>query len=504
MNEYRSHIIWKILLAAAFILSLLVGSRIYSHYNTGADLMSIYQSGVGLSQRLSNLTTWNENDLYRSHPDIAQAISKTLNEAWYWLDQSYNQKSSIELSSYFEKGLLSHLDFMNESSVGARSSLSHQLELQHVSLDKSVVVVKDHAAEIIYNYTTNEEQYIPSKIDTIAYTAIMVLINGEWKIKNWISERVGQIEKPKESLSQKALLLNKISQIKGINYYPAEYPWLLFWKNFNQDIVERDFQLMSELGINTVRIFLPFADFKDGEVLARNTANLSLMLDLAEDHNLSILPTLFDLPVGYTINIYGEYVSQLKHILTATAHKPALLAWNIKNEPDLDFRIHGLEKTLDWLKYMIAKAKAFDPEHPISVSWSSANHLSILSDELDYLSFHMYLPDENWADKINDLRASLDKPIVLEEFGLSTRSGINNVTGASEESQHDYIENCIMMADEHHIPWMLWTLHDFKQIPDGVFGWKPWIKAKQKRFGIMKADGRPKKVYYKIKNLTEK
>ena len=502
MSEKKSHIIWKFLLITGFIVGLYIGSRIYSYYHTGADLMSIYQSGVEAHQHQLSGVTLHENKLSRLHPDVAYAITKTMSEAWYWLDQSYNNQSNILLANYFEEHLLTHIESLNRESIGVRSSVSHLLELKHVSLDKSIAVIRDHAAEIIYNYTIDEDADIPLRVDTTAYTAILVLVNGKWKIKNWISENVEKIPKPVGDPAVKASLFERVRHIKGINYYPAEYPWQLFWNNYDSLIIEADFKIISELGMNTVRIFLPFNDFDHKTNVEANLANLSKLLDTAEAYNLYVIPTLFDLPIGYEVQQYAKYHNQLKRILTSVSHKPALLSWNIKNEPDLDFQIHGSQETLHWLRYMINKAKIYDPIHPVTISWSTPEHLTLLSDELDYLSFHMYLSDDNWETQINNLTATLAKPIVLEEFGLSTRSGLKNLLGASEHEQANYLEECISKANDHQIPWMLWTLHDFKQIPDGVFGWKPWVKAKQKRFGIMRIDGTPKKIYPNIKLLA--
>src|SRR4051794_14156053 len=47
-----------------------------------------------------------------------------------------------------------------------------------------------------------------------------------------------------------------ISQLKIMNYYPADAGWTLMWSSYSHDRTVSDFQAIASLGANTVRIIV--------------------------------------------------------------------------------------------------------------------------------------------------------------------------------------------------------------------------------------------------------
>lgn len=487
----------RIVILLILISLLLVSSKIIIYYKTGAAETSILQESLKNADTTKNNITWRHNDISLAHPNITYAIAKDISSTWRSLNQSIYHRAEHNLSDYFHADMIEKItDIISETGNGLdRQAISHDLELNHLSLDRSVAVIKDHRCVLVQR-EVNMEKEESFSIDTISYTSIFVFSDGLWKIKNWIQEDFIGVSDAQETAT--ATLENNLAlipDIRGINYYPQDYPWHYFWDSTSVDIIVTDFQIIKELGLNTVRIFIPYQTFSQAEKEEYYLQKLNQLMDAASDVELKVVPTLFDFPIGFDLRTYPYYTHHLNLVIESIKDHPALLAWNVKNEPDLDFEQHGQQSVIDWLNYTVDHTRYLDPDHPITVSWSSLSRLPILAEKLDFLSFHMYTDESNWTKAIEEHRSKYNKPIVLEEFGLSTREGFTNLLGQTEEEQRNYTLATILEAKNSDIPWMLWTLYDFRQIPKGVFKPRPWIKSKQSHFGLIRKDGTKKELF---------
>lgn len=495
-------IIHRVILFCSLLGLFLIGSKIIAHYQTGAKHQSIFLTPVSLDKHVFDKTKWINNSLIENHPNIKYAITKDLNVAWQWLNNTVQHQTSTYLENYFHENMLDKIEHqLEEYHIPTnREVISHQFELLHLSIDKSVAVVKDHNCVIIQRDVVDDRE-INFTADTLSYTAILVFSDGVWKINNWISE---ENLMPKRNLGSTQIFnekLESINSIRGINYYSQDHPWHFFWDSIKIETIKNDFQLIQDLSMNTVRVFIPFQTFNKKEKEKYYFNKLQGVLKTASEHNLEILVTLFDFPVGFSLDKFAEYNIHLERLVDSIKDHPSLLAWNVKNEPDLDFEHHGQQAVLDWLNFFVHRLRVLDPNHPITVSWSQMKYLPILAEKLDFLSFHMYIEGSNWQNTLQQYQSAYNKPIILEEFGLSTRSGLSNLLGKSEAHQLDYIRNVVSTAENNNVPWMLWTLYDFKQIPDGVFRSRPWILSKQSHFGLIRKDGSKKDIYHLLKEM---
>ncbi|HEX3012464.1 MAG TPA: hypothetical protein VHQ70_10655, partial [Syntrophomonadaceae bacterium] len=80
----------------------------------------------------------------------------------------------------------------------------------------------------------------------------------------------------------------------GINYWPAAKA-MYWWKKFETEEVNEDFNKLSGWGINTVRIFLNWEDFQPspGLISRHVLGHLHQVADLAKAYNLFLMPTFF-------------------------------------------------------------------------------------------------------------------------------------------------------------------------------------------------------------------
>jgi len=252
--------------------------------------------------------------------------------------------------------------------------------------------------------------------------------------------------------------------------------------------------------MNTVRLFIPFQDFGKGIIDVEKLNQVKTTLNLAQANNLKAVITLFDFYGDYSIKDWTLTHRHAEQIVLALKDHEALLAWDIKNEPDLDFEARGKEMVLEWLQKMITELKKWDDSTPITIGWSSPEAAIHLSNELDFISFHYYRKAKDFGESYQKLKASAEsKPIVLQEYGYTSYDGIWNGYLGSEDDQATYYQTMQATLKEKNIPYLFWTLYDFEEVPNAVVGMLPWRKKQQQFFGIINTNGELKPAYEFLK-----
>ena len=96
----------------------------------------------------------------------------------------------------------------------------------------------------------------------------------------------------------------------------------------------------------------------------------------------------------------------------------------------------------------------------------------------------------------------MDKPKLLQEYGMSSYKGLWNLySGADEQGQLEYYKEMQGILHQENIPYMFWTLYDFKNVPKSVAGSLPWKTKKQHFFGCLDSIGNPKPAYQILSNV---
>ncbi len=495
MTDHRISYRWLggVLFIGLFAIILYGLSCLYSYFNTGASKKDIYHADVAYFEEVQPHVTWinDDNNIEGTiNPYIRRDIAKAYTSAIRALDISQKLDEDVALKEHFTLPLAhkirTSLD-TNHLVDFERVHLTHTLQLHLLSLDKSVVSFTDVQSRIKKKVSGN---YID---DLTVYHINMILVDGRW--------RIDALEKttPTKTLPEfnKTQLHEKLILAKGINYYPSATPWRAFWTEYDTVIIEKDLAIIKDLGFKTVRFFIPFKIFGGGNVDPLMLEKMDHLVAAAKAQNIYLIPTLFDFPIGYELDKYPMYDRHLEILLTRYDKVEQVLYWDLKNEANLDFEHLGKEQTMEWLSFIIERAKIYSSK-PLTLGWSDWYYADLFCNQLDIVSFHYYKEVLQLEEAIISVKLNCDKPIVVSEYGMSTYNGFWP-GGHTEQGQAEYYKGVEEILNDQEVGGVAWCLYDYGEAPRNVFGWKPWIRATQKKYGILTVDGNRKKVSIETK-----
>jgi len=252
----------------------------------------------------------------------------------------------------------------------------------------------------------------------------------------------------------------------GFNYDHDERGRLLedYWET-EWPKIEEDFHEMKQLGANVVRVHLQFGKFMTSETEANTNAlaRYAALLRLAERTGLYLDVTGLgcyhqqDVPAWYdALNEERRWAAQAnfwRAIARAGRHSPAIFCYDLMNEPVAPHKTglgkdwlgppfagkhfvqwisregRGRERpqvARAWIRQLAAAIRSEDPSRLVTVGlvdWSlprpgldSAFHPSVIADDLDFLSVHIYPERGKISEAVETLQAfNVGKPVVIEE-----------------------------------------------------------------------------------------
>ncbi|MEO8287472.1 MAG: cellulase family glycosylhydrolase [Chloroflexota bacterium] len=304
-------------------------------------------------------------------------------------------------------------------------------------------------------------------------------------------------------------------KLKGINFYPKDQPWADMWTQWNGQDARRDLSRASEIGINTVRVLVPYKPQngwtkKDtGAVDPVYLNELQQFVQMAGELQMKVIIALFDfydpgtdpLPpaeVEARNNLY------LQGIVPTFANDDRVLAWDLHNEPDQYESWRDDNKQADfiaWMDRVAAEIRRLDHNHLVTVGMSAYNSLFIAdntgqpypdepargrvaADISDFLSFHSYNAGNiDW--QINYIEAHSQKPIVLQETGWPSGPPCTEPE-YTEEQQTLLYKLMLEGAQAHDLAGVLnWQLWDFQ--PGASMG--AGRESHEDFFGLLRRDG---------------
>jgi len=496
MKQIKRHIKQVSIIVSFIFFNLIiisVISKIYYEFNSGADR----------SQSLHIELKHNDYYLPKINIDISKAKGRKLNvEVLKNIEKDYTNSWYVKRYALLHNNINSFRDFYTDSAqvklteiINYNSknkisvdmtSLRHNLEVLFFSEDGQLVFMKDKNVEELVTISQNKKT-IHQEHTYSNYDVVLLLEDGFWRTRHLIKTNHSE----KSTITP--IVANKDTlnfSIKGINYYPQDTPWLEFWNQYNENVVDNDFKRIKKLGLNTIRIFIPYDNFGKAEVSLQKIDNLKTTLDLAEKNQLKVIITFFDFYSDYTLNNYTLCDRHLEQIILKIKNHKAILQYDIKNEPDLDFKFHSKAKVVNWLRFITERVKLYDNETPVTIGWSDPEQADILESEVDVVSFHYYKKMERFSKFYNELKAKTNKPIVVQEFGVHSYNSFWFPFSNTEVNQAKYYRNMQEQFSKSCVTnFVSWTLYDFPEIDTSVFGSLPHKIFPQKNYGIIDVEG---------------
>ena len=490
----RSALVASYILIITIIISGI--SSLFVYANTGADRSSMLHTKLEKIEKYIPEVTWTPlNNVGREMNDeILNKLEDDYLDSWYVKHLAYLTNTTAGIKDYYTDNsrlnIFEIIDYNLKEMVTVESTtLKHHPTLEFFSEDGQLAVITDKDV-LEYKRVFKEEKMILETTEKSTYKIIFLLEDGFWRIRHFVKEKSERF-KPKPSL-----IAVRNLNIKGINYYPQATPWDMFGDDFLKSTISNDFKIIKNSGLNSIRVFVQYDDFGKADIDKEKLQKLRITLDAAEENCLDVIVTLFDFYGDYSVLNWTLNMHHVKTIISELKEHKAIIAWDIKNEPNLDFDSRGKVNVISWLNNMIDFVKSIDPNHPITIGWSNIQSASILKDKVDFVSFHYYEDIQDLDLAIKDLKKDLgEKPIVLQEFGLSSYSGIWKPIGSSDQYQANYHKKAQEIIAANNLQFMSWTLYDFEVVPTQVVGSLPWRKNVQKRFGFIDVYGTKKPAF---------
>ncbi len=472
-------------------------SSLYSFFNIGADRSKILHTEVRKIDQYLPKITWKEdgNEGREMNDQTLSNIENDYLDAWYVKYMAYRTNNYKGVDDYFtenaRKNVFSIIDHNKAENVYIdATTIEHHPDILFFSEDGQMIVLEDKNV-VEYKRVFKNNELLMEATEESNYKVVLLAEDGFWRIRHLVKEDINDFDK--------SVLTNNrldVNTIKGINYYPQATPWKMFGNEFDIEIIEKDFQIIKDAHLNTIRIFIPYEEFGKAKVDVNQLNKLKQVLDTAEKIGIKVIPTLFDFYGNYDTTDWTLNHRHAEKIVSTFKDHNAIFAWDLKNEPNLDFNSRGKEQVIAWLDHLIILIKSIDKKHPVTIGWSNAESAPILKDKVDFISFHYYgdyKDFESTYDKIKE--EAPNKGIVLGEFGTSSYSGLWKPIGNSKKKQATYHKEMQKILTLKSIHFLSWTLYDFDKVPKEVVGRLPWRVQPQKKFGFIDSKGNKKPAF---------
>ncbi len=292
----------------------------------------------------------------------------------------------------------------------------------------------------------------------------------------------------------------KAYKARGINYYPARTPWRRFLLESTRRDLRSEMQLIRAAGFNSLRIFLwngalfPCHD-APGRPSPAAFERVDQMMRLAGELDFRLIVTLNDMPDLTAHPLYenpSQVQEQTRIIVSRYARAPAIMAWDLRNEGDIDYGSRSIlqrrfprVQVLDWLRQTAELVRSIDKNHLLTAGWLNEAHSTAPS--VDFVSFHHWSSAADLQRRIRELRLSTAKPILLGEVGYSSFGGL------SPGAQAQALASAISASEKAGLlGWMIWTAFDFPRTATCYPSPCESSDNPEHHFGIWDSDYRPK------------
>jgi hypothetical protein len=341
--------------------------------------------------------------------------------------------------------------------------------------------------------------------------------------------------------------------ILGVNYWPQRTA-MFMWREFDKAVMDQDVAIISGLGLSCIRIYLLWEDFQPTPktVPAVMLERLVELLEMAEEKNIKVVVTLFTghicglnwLPPWMLLasadpnqspvfslgkvrfnrikspyaepDIMESQIYFLGELANAVSGHPALLSWDLGNEPSRWSPSADNFAVEIWLQAMTETLKKKDDRvlltlnlHVSDLGQSKGLTPSLAAKYLDYLSISGQPQGVPWAGDpfspalpcfLGSVAGWLGKvPVMIQEFGLATKSILPGRRDSEQGSKGDqllvseedaamYAEDVILNLLRLHLMGGLWK--SYGDYHPSIWEWPPLNNHTTERFsGLVRYDG---------------
>ncbi|MBW1982032.1 MAG: hypothetical protein JRJ12_12510 [Deltaproteobacteria bacterium] len=361
-------------------------------------------------------------------------------------------------------------------------------------------------------------------------------------------------------------MMSREEFLVGANYWPSRTA-MFMWRRFDVALIKEDFARAASLNLSLLRIYLLWEDFQPAprKVSTLMLDRLVKAAELAADHQLKLTVSLFtgycsgmvwlppwmllasqaedNLPVfsadkirhNRPRNPYEEpeliesQIYFIKELTTAIAGHPALLFWDLGNQPGIWSRAPDESAARIWLQALTetlrerAKSVAITlsislkdlEENPTVDVLAPASHLDFLA--VAGLSSSSPWsgggPDSALAPFIGAITAWLTaKPVLINDFGVSTKPASGNETSldsdgkgsgifAVDEEASQFVAEVLSLAAKIGLAGALW--HSWSDYHPSVWDWPPLnLNAAERFSGLVRHDGTSKPAAISVQNAS--
>jgi endo-1,4-beta-mannosidase len=288
------------------------------------------------------------------------------------------------------------------------------------------------------------------------------------------------------------------------------------WTRYDGAVVREELATLAAHGLNATRsfcywpAFVPEPETLDPDVLAR----FEDFLDAHTETGLSTIPTFlvghmsgenWDPPWRDGRDLYGDVwlVAQqawfVRELADRYGRHPAISGWLVSNEMPLYGGRASQDTVTSWARLIVQALHAAGATQPISLgdgAWGvevsgvdNGYSLRRLAPLIDFLGPHVYpMQDDQLrqfltAAFVCELCAGFGKPVVLEEFGVSS----DFADDAAASAYYRHVLHSTLLAGARG--WLAWNNCDYDQLRNE----DPYRHhVFELHFGLTDANGRPK------------
>lgn len=443
---------------------------------SGADPESIFNDTPPAPAEVSEGIRWlpDANEGREMEPATRDDITDAYSRAVAAIDRAGRGDENAPIADYLSGPALTQAEQMidgdeNVASV-ATLMVEQELRLDFYSDDGSVVAIGVPFADVVRMIDDDQQRRtIVSTVEERRF--VMLLEDGNW--------RVQQIE----SVSVEPLVAGDggvpfDARLDGVNVTSAA-SFDPTWRSFDAQIGARELDLAVGYGFDSVRVFVAGPEFGEIDVEA-----VDRFLDLAAERDLGVVVTLFDGSADHSVTRWGDDRAYLRAIVEPLAGHPAIVLWDVKNEPDLDDERSGGAAVVDaWVERTIAGVRAIDGTTPITVGWSNPGDAARAANVVDVVSFHHFAAPDELRDGLAVLGEVVDRPILVSEYGRPEYVGV--IRGAQPAAQAERVAELRTAASAAGAGSMVWQLRDPAEAVDiGYVATRASMS-----YGLVRADG---------------